>query len=621
MTFLRTSPIAFLCLFAASLAHADQQWVEVTSPHFSVMTDGGEKRAREVSTRFEQMRMAFGVIFNKLSVNTAPLEIVAFRNSKELKHYAPLYQGKPIDVAGFFLGDGGHGRTTNNADRQYIALDLSDEDNWGTVFHEYAHLLINSNVAATPLWFDEGFAEYCSSLKVNKKEIDLGLARNDSIYTLNQSGWLKLVDLFSINHESKIYNRDDRRSLLYAQSWITVHYFMSKRMMSQVSAYVHYVQDEHQPVPDAIRHAFGMEPEQLQKAIEGYFRSGSVTYFKAQVPPGSDNLSFNSRPLNDLELQTVLADLDFHARDYRQRGIDAFQQIVARQPDNITANRDLGYGALEKNDWDKAENYFQRAAANDSKDPEVHYLVALGLYRKSRSTGHPPEDLALMKKELNTAVALDPNLGDAYGLLGLTLAFSGEKENAIASMKKAIQLNPRNEWNYYNLANVYMRSQDFDNALPLLHQLQSSSDPQIAMMAGQQIQSLQAYKESLARWKEQSTAQQQQTNGSTVLITRTGENNEDGSDEAVTSQPVTEKPEPVLFLKGILNSVDCSQSPQAVLTVTSAGRKWKMLAPDAAKLIVMGADSLSCSWANKRVAVNYRKTGDHEGQLLSVELQ
>lgn len=136
-----------LCAAGGANLHADQQWVEVSSPHFSVITDGGEKRGREVGLRFEQMRMAFGVIFQKVNVNTAPLEIVAFRNNKELKRYAPLYQGKPIDVAGFFLGDSVHGRTANNADRQYIALDLSDEDNWGTVFHEYAHLLISNNVS------------------------------------------------------------------------------------------------------------------------------------------------------------------------------------------------------------------------------------------------------------------------------------------------------------------------------------------------------------------------------------------------------------------------------------------------------------------------------------------
>src|SRR5258708_446251 len=81
-------------------ARADQQWVEVDSSHFSVATDGGEKRAREVAQRFEQMRMAFGVIFKKVSVNTAPLQIIAFRNNKELRQFSPLYGGKPIELAG-----------------------------------------------------------------------------------------------------------------------------------------------------------------------------------------------------------------------------------------------------------------------------------------------------------------------------------------------------------------------------------------------------------------------------------------------------------------------------------------------------------------------------------------
>ncbi|HSM85421.1 MAG TPA: tetratricopeptide repeat protein [Candidatus Limnocylindrales bacterium] len=608
----------FFCLVSIPFVHADQAWVEVNSPHFSVMTDGGEKRAREVALRFEQMRMAFGVIFQKVNVTTAPLEIVAFRKSKEMKQYAPLYQGKPIEVAGFFLGDGGHGRTASNQDRQYIALDLSDEDNWGTVFHEYAHLLINSNVSTTPLWFDEGFAEYCSSLRVNKKEIDLGMARPDLLETLHQSGWLRLVDLFSVTHNAKIYNRDDRRSLLYAQSWITVHYFMSKGMMKQVAAYVRYSQDQHQPVPQAIRQAFGMEPQQLEKAISNYFRSGEAGYFKAAAPPGAENITFTSRPLNDLETRTVLADLDFHARDYRARGIAAFQEILREQPENVVANRGLGYAALEKNEWEKAEEYFKRAAASNSKDPQVHYLVAYGLSQKARAAGRPPDDLEAMKKELNTAIALDPNYADAYGLLGMTLAFTGEKENAITILKKAIALDPRNEWNYYNLAGVYIRARDFDNALRMVQQLQTSSNPQIALMAAQQAQSIQNYKQSLARLQQAAP----DTDSVTVVY-----DSEEGPTEgksgppAAQQQVMTANAEPVLFMKGILNSVDCSQSPGAALSVTSAGKKWTMLAPDAKRLIVLGADSLSCSWKNRRVAVNYRKTGASEGQLVSLELQ
>jgi hypothetical protein len=37
-----------------ALLAGDPQWVEVRSPNFSVVTDGGEKGGREVAMRFEQ---------------------------------------------------------------------------------------------------------------------------------------------------------------------------------------------------------------------------------------------------------------------------------------------------------------------------------------------------------------------------------------------------------------------------------------------------------------------------------------------------------------------------------------------------------------------------------------
>ncbi|HZD95665.1 MAG TPA: tetratricopeptide repeat protein, partial [Candidatus Sulfotelmatobacter sp.] len=461
-----------ICTFSA--ARADQQWVEVDSPHFSVATDGGEKRAREVALRFEQMRTAFGVLFQKVSVNTAPLQIIAFRNSKELRQFAPLYGGKPIELAGFFLGNGGHGGPGAGGERQYIALDLSAEDNWGTVFHEYAHLLINSNFPPSPVWFDEGFAEYCSSLKMDKKEIALGLVRPDLPETLGENRWLRLVDLFSVSHDSKIYNRDDRRSVFYAQSWVTVHYFMSRNMMKQVSAYIRMTQDQHVPVPEAVRRSFGMEPEVLEKGIESYLRSGNVLYFHTPAPPGSDTVPFSSHPLNDLDVKSVFADLDYHSRDYRQRGITEFQEIVVRQPDNVVANRGLGYAALQKNDWEKAAEYFKRAAAQDVKDPQVHYLLAMMISRKNMANGSR-EEVEAVTKELNAAIALEPSYADAYNLLGMTLSFAGQEEQAIAALNKAIALNPRNSGYFGNLANVYMQAQDFDHAIPLLQELQKSA--------------------------------------------------------------------------------------------------------------------------------------------------
>jgi tetratricopeptide (TPR) repeat protein len=605
-------------LVCSLAAQADQQWVEVDSSHFSVATDGGEKRAREVAQRFEQMRMAFGVIFKKVSVNTAPLQIIAFRNGKELRQFAPLYGGKPIELAGFFLGNGGRGGPGANEERQYIALDLSQEDSWGTVFHEYAHLLINSNFPPSPVWFDEGFAEYCSSLKVDKKEIDIGLVKPELPELLSQSRWLKIVDLFSVSHDSQIYNRDDRRSVFYAQSWLTVHFLMTKNMLKQTAGYIHMTQDQHVPVPEAIRRSFGMEPEALGKMIDNYFRGGSI-HFTAPIPPGLPAVQFTSRPLNDLEIKSVLADLDYHSRDYRARGITEFQEILAKQPENVVANRELGYEAMQKNDWDKAGEHFRRAAAQDVKDAQVHYLFALTMSRKGMSSKR--ENLDDIRKELTAAIVLEPNYADAYNLLGMTLSFAGEKQEAINALQKAIALSPRNPWYIGNLASAYLQAQDFDHAIPLLQELQTSSEPGIASMAAQQLQQAEAYRSAVNARGEQSGVRETAIQAVEPNDVPEAGNSTGSSQGGTEIRILPASNDPVLFMKGVLVSVDCSAEPSATLTISSGGKRWKMLAPQSKKLILIGADEFSCSWTNRKVSANYRKTGTDQGNLVSLEFE
>jgi len=607
----------FICGIAA---RADQQWVEVDSSHFSVATDGGEKRAREVAQRFEQMRTAFGVLFKKLTVNTAPLQIIAFRNAKEMRQFAPLYGGKPIEVAGFFLGNGGRGGPGSNEEHQYIALDLSQEDSWGTVFHEYAHLLINSNFPPSPVWFDEGFAEYCSSLKMDKKEIVIGLAKPELPELLSQNRWLKLVDLFSVSHDSQIYNRDDRRSVFYAQSWLTVHFFMTKNMLKQMSVYIQMTENQHVAVPEAIRRSFGMEPEALEKMIENYFRGGAM-HFTAPTPPGLPAVQFNSRPLNELEIKSVMADLDYHSRDYRSRGITEFQEILAKQPENVVANRGLGYEAMQKNDWDKAGDHFRRAAAQNVKDPQIHYLLASMMSRKGMSSGNR-ENLDAIRKELTAAIALEPNYPDAYSLLGMTLSFAGEKQEAIDALQKAIALSPRNPWYMGNLASAYLQAQDFDHAIPLLQELQTSTEPGIASMAAQQLQQVEAYRSAVSGRSPQSGRMEPAVQTIELNDVPGEPGNSTGSTQNVPEKRmVSGSNEPVLFMKGVLVSVDCSVAPAATLTISSGGKKWKMLAPQSKKLILIGADEFSCSWTNRKVSVNYRKSEGDQGNLVSLEFE
>src|SRR3954469_8902936 len=140
---------------------ATPQSVQGTTPNLPVITDRGEKRGRDGALHFEEMRAVFGTLFAKVSVTSSQaLYILAFRTTKEFRAVCPLWKGKPEELAGYFQP--GNGVT-------YIALDLDAEGKWQTIFHEDGHFLLNSNSIPAPPWFDEGFAEYYSTVKVDGK--------------------------------------------------------------------------------------------------------------------------------------------------------------------------------------------------------------------------------------------------------------------------------------------------------------------------------------------------------------------------------------------------------------------------------------------------------------------
>src|ERR1700728_1786086 len=94
--------IVMVCLCAP--AAEPSPWLEIHSTHFTVITDAGEKKGKEVALRFEQMRAVFATLLMKDRLNEpAPLTILAFKNDKDYYQTAPLQQGQPIGVPAFFV--------------------------------------------------------------------------------------------------------------------------------------------------------------------------------------------------------------------------------------------------------------------------------------------------------------------------------------------------------------------------------------------------------------------------------------------------------------------------------------------------------------------------------------
>src|SRR5215813_10713739 len=136
---------ACIAFFAATPAKADHfdNWVEVKSPHFTVISNAGEHEAKRVAAQFEDVRGMFEQSFPKLRVDYGkPTVVFALKNEDSLKLLIPNYgQNKnAMKLAGLY-------RPTYDRNYALIRTDVTGTgaSEFHALYHEYAHGLFRLN--------------------------------------------------------------------------------------------------------------------------------------------------------------------------------------------------------------------------------------------------------------------------------------------------------------------------------------------------------------------------------------------------------------------------------------------------------------------------------------------
>jgi len=606
----------FVFLFILSAIHgyaAAPQWVQVKSPNFTVITDACEKKGRDTALHFEQMRAVFGTIFNKAKISSSqPLYILAFRSSKEFKAVCPLWKGKAEELAGYFQP--GNGVT-------YIALDLAQENRWNVIFHEYGHFLLNSNSIESPPWFDEGFAEYYSTVKVDGKHFIFGNIPEGDPEILQQYQWLPVDQLFSVAHDSPFYNERNRQTIFYAESWLAMsHYYFNSKAQKQVWELME-LQHRGVPVDDAIQRVFGMDAKALDKELHNFYSSGRLGVFQGDMPPGMESMQMTASPIEELDARVRIAELKLQMKDHQAEGVQEFEQIVKEKPDHPVALRGLAYAALRSGDKQKAVEYFRKAAAVQSDDPHVYYFSATLLSQLDPQNN--PDLLAEMQKDLEHAIQLDSSLADAYGWLALTYTWQGKREEAVAPAEKAVELSPRNDQWAMNLAGFYANAKRFDDALKMCQRLTKSSNPAIAQQAASMFGSLSAYKEKMAeyeKWQKQRDEEEKSAAENPPEEERPGkEESTPTLKRRVTTTGRISESAVLNYFEGTLKQVNCD-STQTTFLVFSTSDPLALVASDVHEVSFIGKRAFSCSLHDLKVKGFYsRKAAGN--QLVAMEFE
>jgi tetratricopeptide (TPR) repeat protein len=377
--------------------------------------------------------------------------------------------------------------------------------------------------------------------------------------------------------------------------------------------YLQLTQIQNLPVADAMQQAFSMTPVAFEKALRDHLASRPAA---TRMPlPDLNEGSYKATNMSELDARAVLADMHAHSRDHQNEAGPEFQSILQKDPNNMLANRGIGYWYLSNEHFDEAALAFQKALAANDNDAELHYLVAYLMNRKALKNGSAPDNPTVMRRELERAIQLNSNLADAHNLLAFALAADHKYDMAIQAEMKAIELNPSAEIYQANLSHLYIQAERWDDAEAVLKRLQTASDPKVRDNATENLAALKSNREMAAQQRRAREA---------GITDPTSPQWKMPADLNTASQPTETDAKAdnrkTLYMYGQLESVDCSGDPVAVLSVRKGPKLMRLRTDDYRKLIVMGADEFSCQWRGRKVLINYKPGGKSDGDLVTLEL-
>ena len=118
-----------------------------------------------------------------------------------------------------------------------------------------------------------------------------------------------------------------------------------------------------------------------------------------------------------------------------------FQKVLARDPQNALARINVGYICLKKRIFGEAIEHLSRAIRLDNdKKATLYAHFYLGLVYLERDMYEDAQTF------FQKALALGPNLIEAYYELGRTYWFNGQRVDAIATWKAGFAANKLNPW-------------------------------------------------------------------------------------------------------------------------------------------------------------------------------
>jgi hypothetical protein len=455
---LPTLCLVFALVLRAAPCRAADNWIEVRSAHFTVLSSASEGATRTLAWQFEQIRSAIAALWPWARVDTStPFLIIVVKDENGMKTFAPKYWEqdrnavRPASV--WIRGD----------DQHYILLrsdvrgvDTDTQNPYRTAYHAYVSTVLQASFdRRLPLWFEDGLSEVMSNTIVRDSYVSLGPVIPSHLQLLNSQARMSLPQLLATTRDSREYLESERRWVLDAQAWAFVHFLMFGEQSThekQLARFGGLLQTGTEPAV-AFKEAFG-PIEAYEKPFLDYVRHGIYAYLKASIDVGVKREGFAVRQVPAAEAAAARA--AFHVA--MNRPVEAQAAIdEARKADASSAAAEVADGLLldRMGKRDAARAAFGRAVERGTPSAYAHYRFArLGW------VGDQPDAaaLAVIEKSATRAAALNPRSAAAYAFLAEVRAAMNEPPDVVTGLvRRAISLEPGEARHHLAAARVFWR--------------------------------------------------------------------------------------------------------------------------------------------------------------------
>lgn len=325
---LAASTVAFTPVAAAA------EWLTLRTRHHQVAGNVSARDLKDVALRIEQFREVIAAL-NQATIEAAQgisAIVLAFPDERSYRPFMPMANGRRVPVGGLFVaGPRGTYITLN--------LDAGDEAYRG-IYHEYSHYLLRNVFGAAPLWFNEGLAEYYSTLEVSSdgRRAVIGKPVPQHVELLRERR-LPLATLLSITAASPIYSSDTpERSVMYAQSWAMVHHALHAQPRRREALIDLAFKLAAGMAPEqAVLEAYGMTIPDLEREVQAYMRreiyQATSVEFKDAI---TTTLGRNPMPADEGEVEAWLGGVQMTI-GRPEEGAVRLEKALKTRPDVVAA--------------------------------------------------------------------------------------------------------------------------------------------------------------------------------------------------------------------------------------------------------------------------------------------